>query len=136
MLVGAGTVRADDPALTVRDVDGRDPLRVVLGRAPTDARVRPCLELSGDVGDVLDELGRRGILQLLVEGGATVAHRFHHVGLVNRYVIYLAPALAGGSNTAPMFSGPAATTIDSIWRGRFRSVTPLGTDLRIELDAK
>lgn len=136
VLVGAGTVRADDPALTVRDVDGRDPLRVVLGRAPADARVRPCLELSGDVGDVLDELGRRGILQLLVEGGATVAHRFHHVGLVNRYVIYLAPALAGGSNSAPMFSGPAATTIDSIWRGRFRSVTPLGTDLRIELDAK
>ena len=53
MLVGAGTVRSDDPALTVRHVDGRDPLRVVLGRAPSEARIRPCLELSGDLGEVL-----------------------------------------------------------------------------------
>lgn len=134
VLVGAGTVRADNPALTVRDADGRNPLRVVLGRAPTDARVRPCLELSGDLADVLDDLGRRGIMQVLVEGGATVAHQLHHAGLVNRYVIYLAPCLAAGSDSSPMFQGPAAATIDSLWRGRFRSVTQLGSDLRIELD--
>ena len=59
VLVGAGTVRADDPALTVRHVEGRDPLRVVLGEAPAGARVHPCLELTGDLGGVLDELGRR-----------------------------------------------------------------------------
>lgn len=134
VLVGAGTVRADNPALTVRDADGRNPLRVVLGRAPTDARVRPCLELSGDLADVLDDLGRRGIMQVLVEGGATVAHQLHHAGLVNRYVIYLAPCLAAGSDSSPMFRGSAAATIDSLWRGRFRSVTQLGSDLRIELD--
>ncbi len=135
VLVGAGTVRSDDPALTVRHVDGRDPLRVVLGRAPSEARIRPCLELSGDLGEVLDELGQRGVIQVLVEGGATVAHHFHHAGLVNRYVVYLAPALAAGSDAMAMFHGPAARSIDSIWRGRFRSVTGLGTDLRIELDA-
>ena len=135
VLVGAGTVRSDDPALTVRHVDGRDPLRVVLGRAPSEARVRPCLELSGDLGEVLDELGQRGVIQVLVEGGATVAHHFHHAGLVNRYVVYLAPALAAGSDAMAMFHGPATRSIDSIWRGRFRSVTGLGTDLRIELDA-
>ena len=135
VLVGAGTVRADDPALTVRAIEGRDPLRVVLGRAPAVARVRPCLELSGDLGAVLDDLGRRGVIQLLVEGGATVAHHFHHAGLVNRYVVYLAPAFAAGNDAMAMFHGPGAQTINSIWRGRFRSVTPLGTDLRIELDA-
>src|SRR5206468_4704835 len=77
VLVGAGTVRADDPALTVREVDGRDPLRVVLGKAPEEAKVHPALELSGDLDSILDKLGGMGVLQLLVEGGATVAHSFH-----------------------------------------------------------
>ena len=98
VLVGAGTVRADDPSLTVRHVEGRDPLRVVLGRAPVGARVHPCLELAGDLGAVLDELGGRGVLQVLVEGGATVAHAFHAAGLVDRYVVYLAPAVFGGDD--------------------------------------
>ncbi len=40
VLVGAGTIRADDPALTVRDADGRDPVRVVLGR-PSRGREGP-----------------------------------------------------------------------------------------------
>ena len=119
MLVGAGTVRSDDPALTVRHVTGRDPLRVVLGRAPEGARVHPCLELSGDLGAVLDELGQRGVLQLLVEGGPTVAHAFHAAGLVDRYVVYLAPAVFGGDN-AGLFRGPAAPSIDVLPRARSR----------------
>src|SRR5690606_21052317 len=57
VLVGAGTVRADAPELTVRHVEGPDPLRVVLGRAPAGAKVHPCLEVEGDLGDVL-EIGR------------------------------------------------------------------------------
>src|SRR5207248_2379811 len=63
VIVGAGTVRADDPSLTVRHVEGRDPLRVVLGKAPADAKVHPALELEGDLAGVLDELGRRGVVQ-------------------------------------------------------------------------
>ena len=49
---------ADDPSLTVRHVDGRDPLRVVLGSAPADARVQPCLAWTGDAAGLLDHLGR------------------------------------------------------------------------------
>src|SRR5579862_2634205 len=73
VLVGAGTVRADDPELTVRLAGGDDappsvhdhqPLRVVLGRAPDGARVHPALEMDGDLGTVLDELGHKGVLQL------------------------------------------------------------------------
>jgi diaminohydroxyphosphoribosylaminopyrimidine deaminase/5-amino-6-(5-phosphoribosylamino)uracil reductase len=143
VLVGAGTVRADDPSLTVRlppdDAYHRgpdaQPVRVVLGKVPEGAAVEPALELGGDLGGVLDDLGARGVLQLLVEGGATVAHAFHAAGLVDRYVLYLAPALFGGSDARPLFAGPGAPTIDRLWRGRLHSVTSLGGDLRVELSA-
>jgi len=139
VLVGAGTVRADDPALTVRHGAGRhgaghDPLRVVLGRAPSGARVQPALELSGDLEVVLDKLGGMGVLQLLVEGGATVAAAFHHAGLVDRYVLYLAPAFLGGEDGRGLFAGPGAASMDDVWRGRITSVQALGPDLRVELE--
>jgi diaminohydroxyphosphoribosylaminopyrimidine deaminase/5-amino-6-(5-phosphoribosylamino)uracil reductase len=138
VLVGAGTVRADDPSLTVRHLDtpdDRQPLRVVLGHAPADAKVQPALELEGDLGEVLDTLGAKGVLQVLVEGGPTVAGAFHRAGLVDRYVVYLAPALAGGDDGRPLFAGAGAPTIDDVWRGRISSVTRLGPDVRIDLEA-
>jgi diaminohydroxyphosphoribosylaminopyrimidine deaminase/5-amino-6-(5-phosphoribosylamino)uracil reductase len=133
ILVGAGTIRTDDPSLTVRDANGRDPLRVVLGPIPEGAKVRPALELGGDLGQVLDDLGSRGVVQLLVEGGARVAHDFHQAGLVDRYVLYLAPVLFGGDDGRATFAGPGAPSIDGVWRGRILSVEQLGPDLRIEL---
>jgi diaminohydroxyphosphoribosylaminopyrimidine deaminase / 5-amino-6-(5-phosphoribosylamino)uracil reductase len=135
ILVGAGTVRADDPSLTVRDAYGRDPLRVVLGKAPEHSRVHPALEMSGDLGEILDELGRRDVLQVLVEGGATVAADFHRAGLVDHYVLYLAPALMGGDDGQALFRGPGTDTIADLWRGRIVSVESLGSDLRVELAA-
>ena len=132
LIVGAGTVRADDPELTVRDAPGKDPLRVVLGHAPADAKVQPAMEMKGDLGRVLDELGDRGVLQALVEGGATVAGDFHRAGLVDRYVLYLAPALFGGDDARPLFTGPGAPTIADVWRGRIVAFEQLGDDLRVE----
>ncbi len=137
ILVGAGTVRLDDPQLTVRA--GRSgsgspgPLRVVLGRVPPGAAVSPALELTGELAGVLDELGERGVMQLLVEGGARVAHDFHAAGLVDQYVIYLAPLLFGGDDGRPMFSGPGSKSIEDAWRGRITSVTRLGPDVRVDL---
>ena len=133
VLVGAGTVRADDPQLTVRRVPGRDPMRVVLGEAPAGAKVEPALQVSGDLGVVLDDLGRRGVVQLLVEGGAGVAHQFHAAGLVDRYVIYLAPALFGGDDAGGLFAGAGAKSVDDLWRGRIVGVVRLGDDLRVDL---
>ncbi|HWD56139.1 MAG TPA: bifunctional diaminohydroxyphosphoribosylaminopyrimidine deaminase/5-amino-6-(5-phosphoribosylamino)uracil reductase RibD [Acidimicrobiales bacterium] len=138
VLVGAGTVRADDPALTVRlDDVPRDtqPLRVVLGKAPQGAKMLPALELQGELGGVLTELGRRGVVQLLVEGGASVAHDFHAAGLVDRYVLYLAPVFFGGDDGRPLFAGPGAGTLGDVWRGRVVSVEQLGADLRVEVAA-
>ena len=133
VIVGAGTVRADDPELTVRLAEGEDPVRVVLGKAPPGARVHPALELQGDLDDVLAELGRRGVVQAMVEGGPTVAGDFHRAGLVDRYVLYVAPALFGGGDARPVFAGPGAATMDEVWRGRITSVERLGDDLRLEM---
>lgn len=133
ILVGAGTVRADDPALTVRFVDGTDPRRVVLGTAPADAAIHPCLEWRGDLPDLLDELGADGVLQLMVEGGANTAAQFQAEGLVDRYVVYLAPAVFGGDDARPMFVGNGVPTIDELPRGRFVGVRHLGDDIRLDL---
>ncbi len=143
VLVGAGTVRADDPELTVRLADAatcgttagepRQPMRVVLGKVPEGAKVRPALELSGDLEEVLDRLGALGVVQLLVEGGAKVAHDFHAAGLVDRYVLYLAPKIFGGDDARPLFDGRGAGTVADVWRGRIVSVAQLGDDLRVEL---
>lgn len=133
ILVGAGTVRADDPSLTVRLVDGPDPRRVVLGTAPADAAIQPCLEWRGELPELLDLLGREGVLQLMVEGGANTTAQFQSEGLVDRYVLYVAPAVFGGDDARPMFVGNGAPTIDELPRGRFLGVRHLGDDLRIDL---
>jgi len=80
--------------------------------------VLPALELSGPLEAVLDDLGARGMIQVLVEGGAGVAHDLHAAGLVDRYVLYLAPALFGGDDARPLFAGPGAATIGQVWRAR------------------
>lgn len=140
IMVGAGTVRADDPRLTVRGVEApdgqpvREPLRVVLGQAPADAAVHPCLELAGEPAEILDALGARGdVIQVMIEGGAGVAAAFHRAGVVDHYVVYLAPALFGGADGRPLFDGQGAASIDDLWRGRLVSSRPVGADLRVDL---
>jgi diaminohydroxyphosphoribosylaminopyrimidine deaminase/5-amino-6-(5-phosphoribosylamino)uracil reductase len=141
ILVGAGTVRRDNPSLTVRDYQpprmpesgNVDPLRVILGAVAPMDRVNPCREVKGDLGDVLDDLGSEGILQVLVEGGASVAGAFHRAGLVDRYVIYVAPALFGGGDARHLFTGSGAYSIDDLWRGEFTAIERIGSDLRIEM---
>lgn len=133
VVVGAGTVRADDPSLTVRHVDGPDPRRVVLGHAAPDAKVQPCTEWTGGLPELLTQLGSEDVLQVLVEGGAKVAASFHRERLVDRYVIHLAPALMGGDDGMSMLSGLGAPTIDQLWRGRVAALTQLGPDIEVEL---
>ena len=117
----------------MRHVDGPDPRRIVLGRAPTDARVHPCLEWEDSLDDLLDRLGDEGVLQLMVEGGPRTVGAFHDAGLVDRYVIYLAPALMGGTGGLPAIAGSGASTISELWRGAIDSAITVGDDIRIDL---
>lgn len=100
ILVGAGTVRADDPLLTVRGVPGgRNPQRVVLGSLPRKARMLrepgETLALSGPLRRVLRALAKRGITSVLVEGGAHVHGEFLRAGLWDELRLFVAPRVFG-----------------------------------------
>jgi diaminohydroxyphosphoribosylaminopyrimidine deaminase/5-amino-6-(5-phosphoribosylamino)uracil reductase len=149
--VGIGTVLADDPRLTVRDVAGnlapRQPLRVVLdtsGRTPAEAAVldeaAPTLVLTAadlpvvdgrlDPHAVLGVLHDRGIVHVLLEGGPTVAMSFVAAGLVDRIVGYIAPILIGGGGL-PALGGEGAPSVDKAWAFDIDEVTRVGNDLRV-----
>ena len=134
IVVGSGTVRRDNPTLTTRLVDGPSPRRVVLGKAPEQANVHPCLEWDKSLCELLDSLGNEGVLQLMVEGGATVASSFHQQNLVDRYVLYVAPAFMGGNDGAPLFNGGSAPSMQQLWRGTLRNVRQLGSDIEVTID--
>ncbi len=124
ILVGVGTIMADDPHLTVKGLPPeRNPLRVVLdphGRTPDSARVlddrartlivtgEGCprtwprgevLRAGGDRIDlqrVLSELYERGVRSLMVEGGGETIFRFFESGLVDRYMVFVGGLIVGG----------------------------------------
>lgn len=131
ILVGAGTVRADDPELTTRLVDGPSPRRIVLGTPPSSAKVHPCLEWTGGLADLLDQLGSDGVLQLLVEGGPQVVTSFEQAGLVDEFVLHLAGVVAGGSDASKMLTGAGDATEADVHRGEITSVTAYDDDLEI-----
>jgi diaminohydroxyphosphoribosylaminopyrimidine deaminase / 5-amino-6-(5-phosphoribosylamino)uracil reductase len=134
ILVGAGTVRTDNPSLTTRLVEGPDPRRIVLGTASPDAAIHPCTELSGSLPEILARLGSEHVVQLLVEGGASVATQFHQAGLVDRYVVYLAPVLFGGEDARGLFVGAGAPNISDAWRGRIVRTQMFGPDIRVDVE--
>jgi diaminohydroxyphosphoribosylaminopyrimidine deaminase / 5-amino-6-(5-phosphoribosylamino)uracil reductase len=112
VLVGAGTVRADDPLLTVRGIPaGRNPVRVVLGALPPRAKMLrergETLALQGPLRSVLRRLAARGLTSVLVEGGARVHGAFVRDGLWDELRLFIAPRLAGSDALSwAAFKGP------------------------------
>lgn len=116
ILVGTGTLLADNPALTARAADGSllavQPRPIVMGERaiPADARIRehPALgpgeqplAISGrKLDSELAMLRDAGIQSIFVEGGASVISAFLRAGLVDELLIYVAPLLLGGPRLA------------------------------------
>jgi diaminohydroxyphosphoribosylaminopyrimidine deaminase / 5-amino-6-(5-phosphoribosylamino)uracil reductase len=93
--VGMGTVRADDPALTARDVGAaRQPRRLAFGRGPLPPESELEL-LSGPLEDELRRLAEQEVQSLLLEGGATLATAFLEAGLVDKLLVFVAPRVSG-----------------------------------------
>jgi diaminohydroxyphosphoribosylaminopyrimidine deaminase / 5-amino-6-(5-phosphoribosylamino)uracil reductase len=139
IVVGTGTVLADDPQLTARP-DGvaapRQPLRVVVGRRglPASAKVldsaAPTLLIEDhDPAAVLKTLVERDVVSVLVEGGPTVAGAFMAAGLIDKAVGYLAPAFLGDGPAA--LRGMGISTIERILRWHIDEVALVGDDVRI-----
>lgn len=148
ILVGTGTVIADDPVLTVRPTasgDGgatpeapvRQPLRVVVGRReiPTGARVlaaqdgaEPALHLrTRDIAAALEALHQRQIRTVWLEGGPELAAAFWRAGVIDEVIAYLAPALLGAGAAAVGDLG--VTTIADIVRLTPDHVSTIGEDV-------
>ena len=109
ILIGAGTLRADNPRLTIRGLPqfkGKQPWRVVLTRGddlPAAAhlfcdehRDRTLVLKNRSLRTVLEELGRREIMSVLIEGGGEVLGEAFDRRLVDEVHFYLAPRICGG----------------------------------------
>jgi diaminohydroxyphosphoribosylaminopyrimidine deaminase / 5-amino-6-(5-phosphoribosylamino)uracil reductase len=167
VVVGAGTVVADDPRLTARDVGAdRQPLRVIVdasGRtapgaavfqpgaevlvATTDAsshEVQTAWKEAGaevvvlahavegvDLGELLDTLGQKGVMDLYCEGGARLATSFLAAGRVDRIELHYAPKMVGDGGPAIGDLG-IATMVDAVdWR--VTGVVRSGPDVLVDL---
>jgi diaminohydroxyphosphoribosylaminopyrimidine deaminase/5-amino-6-(5-phosphoribosylamino)uracil reductase len=140
IVVGTGTVRSDDPALTARAADGslfgHQPTPVVIGTTPTPdaAALRrhprdPLLYPTRDLFAVLEDLRTRGIHRVFVEGGPTLASAFVAADLADEILAYIAPVLIGGSRVA--LSDVGVGTIADARRLAVASVNAVGDDLLV-----
>ncbi len=143
VVVGSGTVLADDPQLTVRDAAGRNavrqPLRVVVdrrGRVPATARVlddaAPThVSRAPDPAGMLAEIFELGVRRTLLEGGPTLAAGFLRAALVDEVVLHQAPVLLGAGRS--LVGDLGISTIGAALSLELVEVTRLGRDVQVTL---
>ncbi len=168
IVVGIGTVDADDPMLTARPPGPRVPVRILLdgsarlpidsalvrtvteapvvvatvaGRAPADRCDRlarlgcEILTFPGDgpvpIVPLLDELGRRGMTNLLVEGGGRVVGSFLDAGEVDAAEVFLAPIVEGGDHPRTAARGVGCLRMNEAPRLEDVAIDRIGDDVHL-----
>ena len=168
IMVGVGTVLADDPLLTCRIPGGRSPARIICDtqlRTPLTAQVvvtarenptllatccadpekRVAYEAAGcqvligperdghvDLNWLMEELGRREIDSILLEGGGTLNWVALEQGIVQKVLAYIAPKLAGGRDAKTPVEGAGIDRMAQALRLEHSIVTQIGADFLIE----
>ena len=138
ILVGAQTLRADNPRLTVRGVpSARQPWRVVLtrsGKLPRRAQLfsdrfssQTLIYQRESLAAVLRSLGKRGVTSVLIEGGGDVLGQAVDAHLIDKLQLYLGPILTGGPVIA--FPGRGAETAANSLRLRRVSYQQIGQNV-------
>jgi len=161
VVVGAGTVRADDPSLDVRldgyqgpqprpiVIAGRTPLPdhariwdrepLVVSSAPREIPSGELVEVAGDENrpdpvETCRMLGERGLLHLLVEGGPRVARAWWRAGVVSNGVVYIGSIVGGGTGKSAM-AGVFANIDDAV-EVECTTVAGVGNDVVIEFERR
>jgi len=164
IMVGGGTVRADDPLLTDRSgkMRRRPLMRVVIDQclrisaesqlaqttnewpvivftqagSPTSAsglQSRGVEVISDELElvHVLDELGKRSIQSLLVEGGSTLAGFLVDARLINKFTFFIAPMIIGGDDAPSAIGGAGAEKIAEALQLENTHVQQRGRDIEV-----
>lgn len=160
IMVGSETVLKDDPRLTARLPEARQPARVVLdrrGRSPLTARVfepgvrrivatsktspekwRNGLEALGvevwlaDLQATLTRLGQEGLTGVVLEGGGTLNASVIAGGLVDKVALFIAPRFLGGGRGPTGAEGEGVEEVTQGWVLSDVTCVPMGTDLLVE----
>jgi diaminohydroxyphosphoribosylaminopyrimidine deaminase/5-amino-6-(5-phosphoribosylamino)uracil reductase len=157
ILTGIGTVKADDPRLTVRDVETpRQPLRVVVdsrleiapqarvleGGALVFSGIANAKNLNAEVISLpnkgqkvelprmLEELARRGVNELHVEAGFRLNGSLVREGCVDEFLIYLNPSFLG-DEAEGMLALTGIASLDQKIKLKIASLDRIGDDIRI-----
>jgi diaminohydroxyphosphoribosylaminopyrimidine deaminase/5-amino-6-(5-phosphoribosylamino)uracil reductase len=143
ILVGGGTVRADNPRLTRRlgwNTSAAGWTRVVLDRSSvvpanatvlTDGGATIHIVEDVDLDVLLADLYERGIHSVLVEGGSQVLSEFISRGLWQKMMLFVAPMVVGGANAPSIFSEDGIAKLTDAYRFRFDRVEAVGGDVMI-----
>jgi len=149
VMVGANTVRRDDPLLLSGLSRGKQPVRVIVsGRSalPSGAKVfsdshkapvivvRPAGRCGKkvDLNKLLTALAKRGITNILVEGGGELIAGLVKENLVDRFLVFIAPKIIGGRDAKTAVEGGGTALIKDAFRLKNMSVKRFKEDILIE----
>lgn len=165
IMVGVGTVLADNPSLTARIENGKNPVRIVvdsLARTPLDSKIlrdgqaknifavtknapsekisalknlgAEIIETDGEKVDLkflMEELAKREITSVLVEGGGTLHFSMLKENLVDKIFAFVAPKILGGKNALTAVEGAGFEKLSDAVQLKNLSAEKIGEDILI-----